>query len=240
MPTFNNLTTYLNARLTTARYPASEWGVYVPGDQPIHRLGLCLDPFPELGTWVVQHQIDALWLHRPWQVAPGMLPPDVPVLFHHLPFDEQLTTGMNKPLANALGMTNLEEIGYKQVADAAGMLLPKRPIGMIGDVPEHTYDDWLSLIRTEFGGYERAERGLARTYGRVAVVGAMNPALIQEAHERGVELYLTGEYRNGTQPMVDQTGMTVIAIGHRRTEEWGLRALAGIFWNKWAELDVVI
>ena len=68
----------------------------------------------------------------------------------------------------------------------------------------------------------------------------MNPALVQEAHERGVGLYLTGEYRKGTQAAVDETGMSVIAIGHRRTEEWGLRALGTLLSEQWNGLEVLV
>lgn len=244
------LARFLQTELATYRYPVGEQGgIYRPSDRPIQRIGLALEPLPKLADWVRNQQLDALWLHRPWRLNLGTLPPDVGVLYHHLPFDEHLTTGYNTRLAHTLGMTSLEELGYKQAIDESGTLLPKRAIGMIGhlaaagtDLPERTYNDWLELIEREFGGYDRvgprpAELGRECTQ-RVAVVGAMNPALMQEAHERGVGLYLTGEYRKGTQDTVDETGIAVIAIGHRRTEEWGLRALAALLREK--SIDVVM
>lgn len=240
-PTYlTDITAHLAQRLTTDRYPANEWGTYVPGlNSPIRRLGLALEPSPRLANWVRTEQFDALWLHRPWRLDTRVLPPNVPVLFHHLPFDEHLTTGMNEPLAAALGMTKLDELGYKQIADERGNLLPRRAIGMIGQSPERTHDTWLALLKREFGGYDREEPGAETVHSRVAVVGAMNPALVKEAHERGVTLYLTGEYRKGTQDTVDETGMAVIALGHRRTEEWGLRALRTLLREQWPELAVV-
>ncbi len=237
----NDLANFLRTELNTALYPANEQGgVYKPSDRVIQRIGLALEPSSTTSDWVRDLQLDALWLHRPWQLNATTLPPDVGVLFHHLPFDECLTTGYNPRLANVLGMESLEELGYKQVADESGTLLPKRPIGMIGNVPERSFEEWVALIEREFGGYDRAVSGRERDYKRVAVVGAMNPSLVQEAHERGVGLYLTGEYRKGTQTSVDETGISVIAIGHRRTEEWGLRALAALLREEWSWLPVEV
>ncbi len=216
-----------------------------PRIRSIQRIGLALEPPSDLKNWVRDQQLDTLWLHRPWRLDLDALPPDMGVVAHHLPFDETLTTGYNTRLADALGMHSLDELGYKQVADESGRLLPKRAIGMIGTAPKRSDEAWLALIQREFGGYDRvgprsAEPGQVLTHERVAVVGAMNPALVHEAHGRGVSLYLTGEYRKGTQKAVDETEMAVIAIGHRRTEEWGLRALGALLREQWEELEVLV
>ncbi|HEX9958244.1 MAG TPA: hypothetical protein VGA96_13350, partial [Fibrella sp.] len=114
----NDLVDFLQTELNTDRYPASErGGVYKPSDRSIQRIGLALEPSPVLENWVRDQQLDALWLHRPWRLDPNVLPPDMGVVTHHLPFDETLTTGYNQRLADALGMRSLEELGYKQAAD---------------------------------------------------------------------------------------------------------------------------
>ncbi|MBO0931701.1 Nif3-like dinuclear metal center hexameric protein [Fibrella aquatilis] len=228
-----NLDVLLQTALITHRYPAAErGGIYRPSSRPVERIGLALEPPPQVGNWVRDNNLDALWLHRPWRLDQAALPPDVGVLYHHLPFDETLTTGYNVPLAAALGLSELDILGYKTAPGPADAHLPPRPIGMVGAVPHRSFDEWKQLINNLFGGYDRAEFGSVRMPEMVAVVGAMNPALIQEAHECGVGLYLTGEYRKSAQEAVDETGMAVIAIGHRRTEEWGLRALAGLLREK--------
>ncbi|RYF68364.1 MAG: hypothetical protein EOO39_19545, partial [Cytophagaceae bacterium] len=85
-----------------------------------------------------------------------------------------------------------------------------------------------------------AEQGQRQPHDRVAVVGAMNANLLHEAHEQGVSLYLTGEYRKGAQAAVDETGISVIAIGHHRSEEWGLRALRSVLLERWSGVEVVL
>ncbi|MFD1143091.1 Nif3-like dinuclear metal center hexameric protein [Larkinella insperata] len=233
----SELTAFLTSFFNTVRYPPDEQGgVYerpnaAASDRPLHRLGLALEPGPDLPAWLHENRIDALWLHRPWQLDPSVLPPDFPVLFHHLPFDEHLTIGYNHPLADALGMswtaTRIPEVlGTKQ---APGF--PVRPIGMIGPVVELDFTGWCHRIAEQFGGYDEAKAGHQNRPERIAVVGAMNDALVREAAARGAGLYVTGQYRKSAQKAVDETGMAVLAVGHRRSEEWGLRMLAEILRN---------
>jgi putative NIF3 family GTP cyclohydrolase 1 type 2 len=232
-----NVNDFLRTELGTDKFPVAEQGgIYKPSDRPVQRIGLALEPPPQVGKWVRENKLDALWLHRPWRLNQADLPADIGVLYHHLPFDETLTTGYNVRLVVALGFLELETLGFKTAPDPADAHLAPRPIGMIGRAPARSFDDWQLLVREQFGGYDRVEIGAVRVPEYVAVVGAMNPALVYEAHERGVGLYLTGEYRKSAQEAVDQTGMAVIAIGHRRTEEWGLRALAGLLREKWPKL----
>ena len=48
------------------QYPLEErGGIYRFGDRPIHRLGLALEPFPDLNLWIAKHRIDALFLPSP-------------------------------------------------------------------------------------------------------------------------------------------------------------------------------
>jgi putative NIF3 family GTP cyclohydrolase 1 type 2 len=66
----------------------------------------------------------------------------------------------------------------------------------------------------------------------------MNEMLVREAVERGVQVYITGQWRQPASESVTETGIGVIAVGHRRAEEWGLRALAGVLRERWVQLEV--
>lgn len=205
-------------------------GIYCPSQRPIHRLGLALEPWSQLQGWVEQENLDALFLHRPWQLKPHQLPSDVGVLSYHLSFDEQLTLGFNPRLANILAMSGLEVIGKK-----AG-----RPIGMIGKIPCQTFEHCCRDVEDIFGGQDQVAPGKHLQISQVAVVGAMTDALVREAAERGVHLYMTGQWRKPAQQAVVDTGIGVIAVGHHRSEEWGLRAIAGILRERWAKLEVLL
>lgn len=240
--TLNNLVNFLRSEFVVDRYPVDEQGgIYRPSERPVQRLGLALEPGPHLSAWVAKHRPDALWLHRPWQLDPATLAADVGVLYHHLPFDETLTIGYNLPLAAQLGAVGpLEPIGYKQATDETGEPLPRRAIGMLTDVAELEFDAWLHRVKTTFDGYDRAEAGRQTDVTRIAFIGAMNDALVREAADRGANLYVTGQYRKPAQEAVDETGIAVVAVGHRRSEEWGLRALADRLRRHWPELEVIV
>ncbi|GAB4022208.1 Nif3-like dinuclear metal center hexameric protein [Spirosoma koreense] len=245
-PTLHELATFLQNELSVDRYPDREQGgIYQLSDRPVQRLGLALDPFAGLPEWAAETHIDALWLHRPWQLNLEEWPRDIGILSHHLPFDESLTVGFNEHLARQLGATPpLEPLGYKQAADDNGKLLPQRPLGMLFDVPGQEFDDLLDTLKTLFGGYDRAEAGFGTgswqaDSRRIAAVGAMTDALVREAVGRGAQLYLTGAYRKPAQPAVDQTGIAVVAVGHRRVEAWGMRVLADLLHERWG-IDCLI
>jgi putative NIF3 family GTP cyclohydrolase 1 type 2 len=236
----NDVAAYLHTALNAGRYPEPEQGgIYQPFTQPVRRLGLALEPFPGLPAWVETARLDALWLHRPWQLDLAALPRRVGVLYHHRPFDETLTMGFNPYLATELkARQSPQPFGVKEVVEEDNAGGPPRPIGMLIDVPDCEFDAQLTAVSTAFGGYERAELGRQEVIARVAVVGAMTDALVREAVEQGANLYLTGQYRKPAQQAVDETGIAVIATGHRRAETWGIRALANLLHEHYPDLLV--
>jgi putative NIF3 family GTP cyclohydrolase 1 type 2 len=244
--TIKDIAEFLDEEMAVHRYPADErGGVYHPSEQPVRRLGLALDPFADLNNWITDQDLDALWIHRPWQLDLTHLPADVGVLSHHLPFDETMTIGYNRRLSHQLDAPGEPEpLGYKPESGKGSSFIPQRPLGMLIDVAEQEFDYWLAQVKHVFGGYDRAEAGHGSSgwlpaNSRIAVVGAMTDALVREAVERGAHLYLTGAYRKPAQQAVDETGIAVISIGHRRCEEWGLLALADLV-SKRLGIDCVI
>lgn len=57
-------------------------------------------------------------------------------------------------------------------------------------------------------------------------MNAMNPELIGHVADLGVRVYLTGQLRPSASAAARARGLGVVALGHRRTEVWGLRQLA--------------
>lgn len=231
-PSLGNVRTFLTAFLLAARFEGDQNGPLLhPSARydetaSVARLGLALEPWPELATWAETQRLDALFLHRPW----GLREVSLPVLAYHYAFDERLTTGYNPRLAEALGLRGLEVLGYK-----AG-----RPLGMIGGVPCAPISAFRAQVEAVFSGLEGVygpQRGEA---SRVCVVGAMRPELIGEAATRGAQVYLTGQYRKGAVRAVAETGITVFEIGHARSERWGLVELAGVLQGHFAGLEAVL
>lgn len=186
--------------------------IFIPPDGPIARLGLALDPMPELADWVRAEGIDAIFLHRPWLVGDADLPAGVGVLASHAAFDARLAIGSHRSAA-ALEMRDIQP-------------LDDRPPGLVGTVGGTEPAAFLARTTEMFGDVEEVVPGAASSITRIAVVGGMTDALVRRAAALGVELYLTGQIRHPARKALAETGMAAIGIGHRRSEEYALRTLA--------------
>lgn len=85
-------------------------GIYQPSERPVRRLGLMLEPH-DLEQRVQAEHLDALFLHRPWKLSNRL--GDIGVVAYHQGFDERLCLGFNLRLAQILGMSSLEVLGFK-------------------------------------------------------------------------------------------------------------------------------
>ncbi len=237
MPTLTDIRTFLSLYLSAERFGDDQNGIYRASNEalgrPVKRVGLLLEPFPKLADWTKKNRLDALFIHRPWKLEKMKLPAEeIGILAYHYAFDELLTTGYNPRLADILLMEGLEVLGHKE----------GRPLGMIGDVPKVKLETFHAQVEEVFGGLEGAylEAEPGKEVTRVCVVGAMRDTLVHEAHERGANVYLTGQYRDHAQKAVDDTSMNILEIGHERCERWGLRALAGVLRERYADLFVTV
>jgi putative NIF3 family GTP cyclohydrolase 1 type 2 len=204
------------AAITDAEgYGPGEFGVLRDAVRPVRRLGLALDERGVTAQWIEREQLDALFVHRPWRLPLDVLP-NVGLLFAHRPFDERLTTGANRPLAAALGLRDVRTFGARD----------GRPLAMVGDVDALSAASDAARVAAVFGGADDELPGDGRPVRRAAVAGAMTDALVREAAALGADLYVTGQLRAPGAKAAAETGVRVLAIGHRRSERWGLAALA--------------
>ncbi len=226
----NNLANFLDQYLETAKYADELPIVYRPFGRAVNRLGLVLDPWPGLTDWVKQEKLDALFVHRPFKMEMDDLPQGVGVFASHLPFEERLALGYNPRLADALGMTGLQPLGKRK----------GRPLGMLGEVPPQTVGAFYKSAFDVFGGREDARTCERNEVTKVAVVGAITAELMHEASERGAEVYITGQMRQPAREAILDTGLGLIIVGHRRSEEWALRTLAHILRERFAALTTCL
>lgn len=228
MPRLWRVASFLDDYLRVSEHPEERNGVLAGADAAVRRLGVALEPGPGLDAWVRRLELDAVVLHRAWGLDVSLLPPGTGVLAYHLPFDERLTLGENRLLAKVLGIRDPEPLGSRQ----------GRSIGMIGRAPDARLGSFGARVEREFRGVEKVVPARSEGAERVAVVGAMTDELVREAAARGASVYLTGQLRAPALRAVDHTGIGVIATGHRRAEEWGVRALAGLLRRECEGLEV--
>lgn len=232
---FSALAAFLDRTLAAERFaggkdPAGIWRAPEPNRAgPIGTVGVALEAGPGTPAWAAREGIGALVVHRPWRLEEVDWPGAIGVLAYHLAFDERLTLGFNPWLAEALGVAAAAVLGRKE----------GRPLGMIGAVAEQPAAAIIARLEAEFGGLEAVVGGAAAV-GRVAVVGAMTGPLVEEAARRGAALYVTGQVRQPALVAVAATGIGVVAVGHRRSERWGMRRLAGLIAAEWPGVRAVV
>ncbi|BAY29906.1 hypothetical protein NIES2107_17500 [Nostoc carneum NIES-2107] len=222
---------FLNNFFNVEQFTTSErGGIYLPSSNPVKRLGLALEAETRLYEWVSDKHLDALFLHRPWNLELQKLPPELGIISYHLPFDECLTIGFNPRLAQILQMSNLQVLGEKE----------NRAIGMIGNIHTQSFAQLCSYITQIFGKTEQILPAVNSNIKRIAVVGAMTDLLIREAAKLGVDVYITGQFRQPAKAAIQETQIGVITVGHRRSELWGLRSLLEVLQERWSSLEVFI
>ena len=230
MLSLDELATFLAEVFAVGDDPDAVNGIYRPSDRSVARLGVALEPWPALGTWARAERLDALFLHRPWRLTEGMLPAEVGVIAYHRAFDERLTLGFNPDLAAVLDLHDLGGFGIRA----------SRPIGMLGTVPVQAFATYASHLWGLFGGLERTWQGQRDQVVRVAVVGAMTDALVREAAQLDIDVYVTGQWRQPAAAAVQATGINVVVVGHRRSEEWALQQLVQLVQQRWPTLAVIL
>ncbi|MPY67299.1 Nif3-like dinuclear metal center hexameric protein [Deinococcus sp. SDU3-2] len=205
LPTLTDLARWLGAKLGESEPLRRD------GPTEVRRLALALEPADLPPTL----EADALFLHRSRRVGDGW--PGLGVLAAHDGFDDQLTTGPNHRLARALGWSDVREV-----------IREGKRVGISATPPQGTWREVREALLAELGGEDDSwppapDPSLPL---RLALMNAMNPGLIAQVAEDGVRLYLTGQMRPSAVGAARERGLGVIALGHRRTELWGLRRLA--------------
>ena len=232
MPNLAEMATFLHMLLDMNRYPTDERGtIYVASTRPIRRIGLALEPWPTLPSWLEHEDLDAIFLHRPFKLDRDTVPPTRGVLYAHLPFDERLTVGYTPRLVEVLGLHARSPMG-----DKSG-----RPMGMVGELPKPvSTQEWRRTITDIYGGTEDVWDDGPGEIRKIAIVNAMSPALVQEAANRGVQAYLTGQLREPARAACKTNLISAYGVGQRRAELWGLRTLAGLFRERWSTVRTAI
>ncbi|KAH5529728.1 hypothetical protein HBI29_020050 [Parastagonospora nodorum] len=175
------------------------------------------------------------FLHRPFTLDRRSVRRGTLVLSSHNSFDEVLTTGWNPSLAARLQINVDDSVciqGYK--GD------PERRIGLVGPI-SMARDLLVHRIKEEFGEAELAFDGLSDEIRAVAVMNAFNDHEVKRVLEVALQhgwamandeapgkhiLYLTGQPRVNGMEAAKALGMTVVCVGHRPAEDWGIRYMA--------------
>jgi putative NIF3 family GTP cyclohydrolase 1 type 2 len=195
---------------------------------PIARLGLALEPWPGLPAWTAQERLDGLFLHRPWGLGAAP-PPGIAVVANHDGFDRRFGFGDNPELHAALHLHPLVRLAERD----------SYPLGTVAEGAARSAEQLRSELVAMFAGLDEERAGSPdRAISRVAFARAMTVELVQEAVARGAHAYVTGQLRRPALAAAAGAGLHLFAVGHRRSERWGLQIMATKLVQRWPGLVV--
>ncbi len=143
----------------------------------------------------------------------------VSLFAYHLPLDAHPALGNNAGLADALGLAPARE----PFGEYKGQL-----IGLMGELASGPLplSKVLARVRGEVGEPPFVFGDLDRPIQRVGLCSGGAADLLQEAVDRRLDLYVTGEATEGSKAMAEETGVAFVAAGHHNTERFGATRVA--------------
>lgn len=227
----DRLTTWLDDFLKIHDFPdLSLNGLQVEGRDEVQRLGVAVDAAQATFDDAVAAGVDLLIVHHGlfWgqplalrghvkKRIQTLLDAGIGLYAAHLPLDAHPEVGNNAVLARELGMVDLEPFGsYKGVK-----------IGFKGRFPAGTtLHDLADRLGQLTGMQSLVHQGGGDLIGSGGIVSGAAAWTLVEAHEEGLDVFITGEPKHEVFHEAFERRMNVIYAGHYDTETFGVKALA--------------
>jgi dinuclear metal center YbgI/SA1388 family protein len=147
---------------------------------------------------------------------------DIALFAAHLPLDAHPESGNNAVMANMLGLNDIRPFGAYHGVD----------IGVTGELSESKS---LFEIRDMLGFSEHAVLlpfGKKEEIRSVAIVSGGASSSAEEAADKGIDLFITGEILHQVYHSCLERGLSVIGGGHYDTETFGVQAMAELLSRK--------
>jgi len=135
----------------------------------------------------------------------------------HLPLDAHPRHGNNAQICKAFGLRKLKPFG----------LYHGIPIGFSGSLPRAMpYAAFKACAQRVFGNTVGTMDFGKRTVRTVAIVSGGAAEQIDEAGQKGIDVYVSGEPKLMAYNLAQEYGINAIFAGHYATEVFGVKALA--------------
>ena len=137
----------------------------------------------------------------------------------HLPLDAHPRYGNNVLICKALRLHHVQKFG----------IVHGKAIGFMGKLPAATeYERFKKLVRKVVGHDIQTMDFGKKTVQTVAVVSGGAAEQLDEAGQKGIDVYLTGEPKLSAYIAAQEYKINAIYAGHYATEVFGVRALAAL------------
>lgn len=160
---------------------------------------------------------------RPWDLRrlERLLSHGLSLAAYHLPLDAHAEIGNNAELARRLGLTVV-------ASDLGGWPGTTAPLGLRATTAEPLNAD--ELGRRVARAFDADPIVIPGKPGGIRTIGIMSGGATREIHEiidLGLDAYLSGEGEVWSYDLALEAGVTIVVMGHHRSERYGVQALGG-------------
>jgi len=153
---------------------------------------------------------------------------DITLLTYHLFLDKHPTLGNNAQLIKLMGAKKGQQFG----------LMDKTHWGWEGEFEKPiSINTLIQKCKKLCGESVKAFKYGGNMVKRFAIVTGGGPYLLNEAVDKNLDAYLTGESRESTESLAKEAGVHFIYLGHYNSEKFGVKALGKFIKNKFPQLE---
>jgi dinuclear metal center YbgI/SA1388 family protein len=217
-------------------------GLQVIGKDKVSKIALGVSPNAELYSKAVSWGAEMIILHHgmfgPKKTSPInqvlkkrlkiLFDHDLTLLTYHLFLDNHETLGNNAQIIKLLGAKKGQEFG----------LMDKLYWGWEGEFSKPiSISTLIQRCRRLCGSSVKVFSYGVKKIKKFGVVSGGGPYLIQEALDKNLDVYLTGEPRESTEAMAKEGEINFIYLGHYNSEKFGVIALGKFLKKKFPDLE---
>ncbi|MDX9702497.1 MAG: Nif3-like dinuclear metal center hexameric protein [Candidatus Auribacterota bacterium] len=141
---------------------------------------------------------------------------DISLYAAHLPLDVHPVWGNNAQLAKLLGLNDIRhyDVGkYEQLM-------------VVGCLPSAvSFEKFLEQVSDKINDKSRYLKFSDRPVKKIAVISGSGSQAVENAHQLGADIFLTGESKLEAYHTARELGISIVFAGHYYTEIIGLQAL---------------
>lgn len=154
---------------------------------------------------------------------------NITLLTYHLFLDNHPTLGNNAQIIKLLGAKKGEKFGYME----------KLYWGYEGKFSQAiTIEELIKRVKKLCGPGVRIFKYGPSKIKKIGVVSGGGPYLLNEAVDKNLDAFLTGEPRESTEAWTKEANIHFIYLGHYNSEKFGVKALRKVIKKKFPELEI--
>lgn len=210
-------------------YPGAYNGLEIESRSPVERVAAAVDACQATAEMAHDAGAQLLLVHHGlfwgeplpltganYRRVRSFLDADLALYAAHLPLDAHPEVGNNVLLAEALGLEVEGRFGDHDRVEGIG-------VWCAADLPR---DDFTARVREACGRDPHVVPGGPPHVRRVGIVTGGASELLPQAHDAGLDTFVTGEGPHHTYHQAEEMGVNLVYAGHYATETFGVKAAA--------------